>query len=970
MKTFMKSITTKYKFSIYIRSQHKKILKMNILKINTLDTEIIHIADIAKLTLDEKKQPKITMLKESHLDILIEFYKGMKKLEYYKITEKSKKQYFINVHFNKENLTLLVLTNNEKIIIGFGIINQERFRYLQQYNFYQHDGYTMAKQSHKSTNLYELIYGKKSEKGGWKLVHKNEKELIKGEYVNKTKARWITNISGRSLNEHDPNPDNTDFLYYYDEENQMNIKIAEPNKWCEQIEKTEGNLEEPPTCKEGKPGDFYVTPTGKMYIKVGKFAIDHKNIRRYDDRSSNLREITVAANILNREQRPKRREYIGVQERETIWRSRIDLNSILHSRNFNSAIEAAKFYDYHLFAFYGLDDLPNNNSLSREEIEKVILNGFDAIPDEYQVEENKEQRELPKHISKSRNCYRLHLTYQSDTYFTKNYTTLQEAKDVLPIVLKSLEIKKEEDRLEERQKKGHYKDDKFGYMNIKGVIHKFDLETYEEFVDIEWNWTIDDPRPKGRYKGIAKSLHVHVYEIYFPNYDPIKEGSIDHADRDTTNLTISNLRPGTKTLQSQNADREGEFGYQGIRLSGLIFVAGYSDFGRKSYEYLEDALLSYNTFVDSDPRLNGNGKKHLIPQGLKRKMEDFYFKALLSEEIIDNATLDILFSIVSVNTDWKEKLYEEYQRKDLFQNDNCEFCRKLIKKLFLDYFNTDYENDRNRLENDYIEKIKIFLNENFLETKGTSFTFFLPTHLKDETVKSLLEGVKNKFSVDIQKYNKNKWEIIYIVTPIYIEKSREIQENMKYNRNNCIENTDKIFGPENNSKFERIKNGIFDERNAFERFFKEKLIFTGQENDKIQFDKLLKSYNEWANENRAIPFNKMNFANELSQRGFTKIILNFTFYTCIKFQVPLVEKELNRHNLEPVLRRFMEEKINFTNNILDKIESSYFHEEFTKYCNKNGQSAITATLLGRHLTKLGIQKQRGCHTHYLSMKFK
>ena len=88
----------------------------------------------------------------------------------------------------------------------------------------QSDGRKYSKSSTTVQTMHEIIFGKKAEKGGWKLLKYSRNS------IEKINAIWITGISGRSKDKFDPDPDSDDFYYYSNDEFNYNIKIAKPTE--------------------------------------------------------------------------------------------------------------------------------------------------------------------------------------------------------------------------------------------------------------------------------------------------------------------------------------------------------------------------------------------------------------------------------------------------------------------------------------------------------------------------------------------------------------------------------------------------------------------------------------------------------------------------------------------------------------------------------------------------------------------
>ena len=112
------------------------------------------------------------------------------------------RQYYIIEKYNEQEIIFLIINDNNDFIIDFSYILKEDFNKIKGLKFCKGNGmgYPIASPILKS--LHEIIWGKKAEKGGWKLLLHTE------DGINPIiSTRWITMISGRSINQYDPDPE-------------------------------------------------------------------------------------------------------------------------------------------------------------------------------------------------------------------------------------------------------------------------------------------------------------------------------------------------------------------------------------------------------------------------------------------------------------------------------------------------------------------------------------------------------------------------------------------------------------------------------------------------------------------------------------------------------------------------------------------------------------------------------------------
>ena len=571
-------------------------------------------------------------------------------------------RYIIGIRHNNDNLLFVPVFVKDDVIISFACASLNKYDIINDERFTRDTGgYPTA----DKISLHEKVYGKKAEKGGWYKIQRNTEE-------SDVKAIWITMISGRSINQYDPNPDNRDFYYYYNPENGFNIKAPTPQNFIE-------GFDDIPKVTEGNPGDFYKDKNGDIYMKVDAHNIDHIDAEPFDARTHKLREISISANMANK--RKNHEGFIGVMSPTTrpSYRGSICHRGKMYIKFFKTEIEAAKFYDYHSLALHGVRTTINN-VLPLSVQNDLLLYGIEKIPAEYRVKENS----LPKGISKKNDKeYQVWRKYDTlkinkiyDTY-EKAYTAWQEFENEI-VRFKETEKEKILDR-----NKANY-DDKHGYIVIqqdgKEYRIKLSIDAYKEFVNC--HWVMKNGKPRGVYKGKDADLHVHVMGFYIKDYNRREMGTVDHRDQDPLDCTKEALRPASASLQAQNQKSKNRYGYKGVFLCGRKFWTEYKGKRTGGFDCLEDAARNYNSLVEKDMGRDENGRikgyVNIIPEGKRTTVKDLFSMENLTSELLQEANVTEIKSIVLINPELHKYLPIELRDNRSIHKQNYKIVRDKI----------------------------------------------------------------------------------------------------------------------------------------------------------------------------------------------------------------------------------------------------------------------------------------------------
>ena len=550
-----------------------------------------------------------------------------------------------------KDLIFIPVTNRYKIVIEYGITNYHNYDKIKKHKFSLYTnkcGNKYLKSSKTHQTLHEIIHGKKAEKGGWKQLYENAKNNTNKNII------WITNLSGRSLDKNDPNPQMRNFLYYNNDE--YIIKVKFPNKHSNWFKNSK--IQECPSNDRGEYGMYYKSNSNKLYYKVPTYFIDHINLNGLDNRSTNLREITASANSINHDKKPLYVSiYKGVYYKPSIWVGQINCRGKRYCKKFDNEKDAAKFYDFYLFALYGVY-VKNNGMLKEEEINNLLLFGESSIDLKFRV---KTSKTLPKCIFFDGGKYRCRKIYKNKSY-GKSFDTLDEAIVCLESIMDKINVMKKKTQNEIIENNKHnIISDKYAYIesrDVNGIVNgkfKINYELWNKFVLIKWSYN------KISYCfGNSKYLHYHVFKHYNKTYDKLKHGTIDHISRDIFDCTIENLRCIMSSGQSHNVERDRVLKYKGVSLAGCKFKAYFNWKNQtfmSSHIYLEDAAIAYNNFAINIWKGASLNEVPKLPGYLKTTVEDLFHRSNLTEEKINNIkTRSEICTILLINNEWKREI--------------------------------------------------------------------------------------------------------------------------------------------------------------------------------------------------------------------------------------------------------------------------------------------------------------------------
>lgn len=588
----------------------------------------------------------------------------------YKSKAQRKFRYIIGIEHNKNKLLFLPVLAQEDVIISFVCLSYDKFDIIYGCRpTGGPNGYPMYDRTGR--NMHHVIHYKRAEKGGWYKVQKNDKK-------SKVKATWITMLSGRCINQYDPDPDNKDFYYYHNPENGFNIKVPEPKTFIDGY----GNI---PKITEGDPGDFYQDKNGDIYIKIDEHQIDHIDSQPFDCRTHKLREVSRSTNAGNR--RKLHDDYLGVRRVPSDiapYEGTVTYRGTNFTTRFKTRIEAARFYDYYTLALRGVRTT-NNNTLPLDVENDLLLYGVEKIPIQYRIKEK--TKTLPVGISITpHGKYRVLKLYKC-LKKDKTYETYEEAYQGLQKFIKKIEIFKEEERMETLYFNRDNYDDKYGYIVIEKDEEeyriKLNIDAYKEFV--HYTWRMVNGKPRGVYKGKTADLHIHVIDFYIKDYNRREMGTVDHRDHDPLDCTIEALRPATAKLQAQNVKPANILGFKGVFITGRNFGARYKDEKVTGLEILEDAAREYNKFVEKDLGRDENGRivgyVNVIPENKRTTVKDLYSVENLTLEIVQDANVGQIKTILAVNSKLRKQLPDLTINLSNIKKENYEIVKNKVIEI-------------------------------------------------------------------------------------------------------------------------------------------------------------------------------------------------------------------------------------------------------------------------------------------------
>jgi hypothetical protein len=558
---------------------------------------------------------------------------------------------------NKRELIFIPLLNKDGNIVDYGITC------LKYYDELRGSSFTRLKRQKRKylgrssdrKNLHEIIFGRKAKVGGWEKV-----------------------------------------------ENYVETEETKSSIWLQSIEM--------PLPHIGKKWNFCKDEQGNIYIKYPGYVIDHRNSDTLDNRIINLREIPFGANSANKSKVRGSRssDYFGVLWSGGKWVGKIKFKGENYQRRFDNEIDAAIFRDMYALVLYQIV-LCNNGLLTNEQIEDILNRKEEAIPENFRAIKKK-KRDLPKHVMRDGEGYRLKQEYNGKSYF-KRYKTLEETISGIPLL--NLEIEKLKDENEKRRvdSKRINTDEKYGILESRGAdgkinsIAKVDKVIWEKYSKMTWNMS-SYKRLRREINGFLDDLHIHVFREYFEDYHRTVHGTIDHIIQDKiidginySDCSIENLRCATFSQQTQNRNVKRTLPYTGIVISNGKFFAVFNWKGEKSKYgkrrlYAEDAAKDYNDFALE----KWAGAKLNIIDDVKTKttVEDLFHKSKLTLEKIENfATIKEIITTLYVNEDWAIEC--EISNFSNIRRSSFEKYHAMIKKLFLkeeiENFDEDDESD-------------------------------------------------------------------------------------------------------------------------------------------------------------------------------------------------------------------------------------------------------------------------------------
>ncbi len=274
---------------------------------------------------------------------------------------------------------------------------------------------------------------------------------------------------------------------------------------------------------------------------------DHKDHDILNNTVENLRDVTPAQNSIHkRKQIGCSSQYIGVTKTKTdLWRASIRLcKGRRICRRFATEHEAARWYDNAILFYHKTDTfIPDTNgTLTAEESKNPT-----------QPEVRGKVDNLPKHISKRRNDFRVKMIDADGKMVTSYYKTLKEAEE------KTTEL---EDAISTIKEKRHLalpitRDNKGNaviVLNQTKAVEtqrqvKVDENLWHEINRNSWYWSgYGYPLGTDKKHGNLVALHLFCWELANKGVKRERDLSyeIDHIDHDIFNCMSVNLQKKTR----------------------------------------------------------------------------------------------------------------------------------------------------------------------------------------------------------------------------------------------------------------------------------------------------------------------------------------------------------------------------------------------------------------------------------------
>jgi hypothetical protein len=273
--------------------------------------------------------------------------------------------------------------------------------------------------------------------------------------------------------------------------------------------------------------------------------IDHINQDKLNNENSNLREVSRSENSHNIKKKNNNREltsqFKGIywDKRDKKWISQCRSNKkTVNLGSFKTQEDAAKQYDIYTFKVFGKNANNNNLVEYKDTLDATIGDLIAKLSNKY---------DTPKNICfhKTHNKYYARKEYNKKIYKGSMRATIDEALKDLEKINKEIELLKQKEKEEHKQKEITRNNNGIPYIKVKDIEVLVDEDKWHELSQMSWSIRQDGYIINGK-EGL---MHRYIIEAK-------KNEIVDHINNVKHDNRNYNLRVASATLNSHNKSKK------------------------------------------------------------------------------------------------------------------------------------------------------------------------------------------------------------------------------------------------------------------------------------------------------------------------------------------------------------------------------------------------------------------------------